>query len=89
LRVLREQQEAIAELEKVRTQLQSVGEKLLYVGAMKAQIANGSYGHPEITIYRKVAAQSERLPADENMEVFPGDVIDIAFSSKQLLLSGR
>jgi polysaccharide export outer membrane protein len=89
LRLLREQQEAIAELEKVRTQLQSVGEKLLYVGAMKAQIVNGSYGHPEITIYRKVAAQSERLPADENMEVFPGDVIDIAFSSKQLLLSGR
>jgi polysaccharide export outer membrane protein len=89
MRVLRELQEAVAELEKVRTQLQSVGEKLLYVGAMKAQIANGSFGDPEITIYRNVVNQPSRSPADENAEIFPGDVIDIAFSPKQVFFSGR
>jgi polysaccharide export outer membrane protein len=69
--------------------LQSVGEKLLYVGAMKAQIANGSFGDPEITIYRNVVNQPSRSPADENAEIFPGDVIDIAFSPKQVFFSGR
>ena len=54
LRLLRELQEAVAELEKVRTQLQAVGEKLLYVGAIKSQIASGNLGEPEIAIYRKV-----------------------------------
>jgi polysaccharide export outer membrane protein len=88
LRLLRELQEAVADLEKVRTQLQAVGEKLLYVGALKAQIANGNVGEPEISIYRKVGGQRTRLAADEDTEIFPGDVIDITFSPKQLLLSG-
>jgi polysaccharide export outer membrane protein len=89
LRILRELQEAFAELEKVRTQLQSVGEKLLYVGAMKSQIMNGSFGDPQIAIYRKVGSEPARLTAGEDSEIFPGDVIDITFSPKQLYLSGR
>ena len=89
LRLLREMQEAVAELEKVRTQLQSVGEKLLYVGAMKSQIAKGNFGDPEIAIYRKLGTQPSRLAAEEDTEVFPGDVIDITFSPKQLFFSGR
>jgi polysaccharide biosynthesis/export protein len=89
LRLLRELQEAVAELEKVRTQLQSVGEKLLYVGAMKSQIMNGNFGEPEIAVYRKVGGQASRLTADEDTEIFPGDVIDITFSPKQMYLSGR
>jgi polysaccharide biosynthesis/export protein len=88
LRLLREQQEAVAELEKVRTQLQAVGEKLLYVGAMKAQITNGTFGDPEISIYRKVGTERSRLVATEDTEISPGDVIDIVFSQKQLLFSG-
>ena len=88
LRVIRELQEAQSDLEKARTQLQGVGEKLLYVGAIKSQIANGNFGEPEIMIYRKVEGQRSRLPADEDTEVYPGDVIDITFSQKQLLLSG-
>jgi polysaccharide biosynthesis/export protein len=88
LRLLRELQEAVAEVEKVRTQLQAVGEKLLYVGAIKSQIASGNLGEPEIAIYRKVDGQRSRLVADEDTEIFPGDVIDITFSQKHLLLSG-
>jgi polysaccharide biosynthesis/export protein len=89
LRLLRELQEAVAEMEKVRTQLQTVGEKLLYVGALKSQIMNGNFGDPEIAVYRKVAGEAARLSAEEDTEVFPGDVIDITFSPKQLYLTGR
>jgi polysaccharide biosynthesis/export protein len=89
MRLVREQQEAVAELEKVRTQLLAVGEKLLYVGAMKAQINNGTFGDPEISIYRKVGTERKRLPANEDTQIYPGDVIDIAFSPKQLLFSTR
>jgi polysaccharide export outer membrane protein len=87
MRLMREQQDAMAELERVRTQLQAVGEKLLYVGAMKAQIMNGSYGDPAIAIYRKVGTERRRMTANEDTEIFPGDVIDIEFSPKQPLFS--
>jgi polysaccharide export outer membrane protein len=89
LRLLRELQQAIAEMEKVRTQLQAVGEKLLYVGAMKSQIMNGNFGEPEIAVHRRIAAQATRLEAGEDTEIFPGDVVDITFSPKQMYLSGR
>ena len=88
VRLLRELQEAVNNLDRVRTQLQAVGEKLLYVAAIKSQIAEGHFGDPHIVIYRKVDGKQSPLAADESTEVHPGDVIDIAFAQKQLLLSG-
>ena len=88
VRLLRELQEAVSNLDRVRTQLQAVGEKLLYVAAIKSQIAEGQFGEPHIVIYRKVDGKQSPLAADESTEVQPGDVIDIAFSQKQMLLSG-
>jgi hypothetical protein len=35
-----------------------------------------------------VDGKQSGIAADESTEVYPGDVIDIAFSQKQLLLSG-
>jgi polysaccharide biosynthesis/export protein len=88
VRLLRELQEAVNNLDRVRTQLHAVGEKLLYVAAIKSQIAEGRFGDPHIVIYRKVDGKQSPLAADESTEVHPGDVIDIAFAQKQLLLSG-
>jgi hypothetical protein len=39
-------------------------------------------------IYRKIDGKQSPLAADESTEVHPGDVIDIAFAQKQMLLSG-
>ena len=88
VRLLRELQEAVNNLDRVRTQLHAVGEKLLFVAAIKSQIAEGRFGDPHIVIYRKVDGKQSPLAADESTEVHPGDVIDIAFAQKQLLLSG-
>jgi polysaccharide biosynthesis/export protein len=88
VRLLRELQEAVANLDRVRTQLQAVGEKLLYVAAIKSQIAEGSFGEPHIVIYRKIDGKQAPMAADESSDVQPGDVIDISFAQKQLLLSG-
>jgi polysaccharide biosynthesis/export protein len=87
-RLLRELQDAVGNLDRVRTQLQAVGEKLLYVAAIKSQIAEGNFGEPHIVIYRKVDGKQSSIAADESSEVQPGDVIDISFAQKQLLLSG-
>jgi len=87
-RLLRELQEAVTNLDRVRTQLQAVGEKLLYVAAIKSQIAEGNFGEPHIVIYRKIDGKESRIAADESSDVQPGDVIDISFAQKQLLLSG-
>jgi len=88
VRLLQELQEAVTNLDRVRTQLQAVGEKLLYVAAIKSQIAEGNFGEPHIVIYRKIDGKESRIAADESSDVQPGDVIDISFAQKQLLLSG-
>ena len=88
MRLIRELQDAVLELERARSQLQGIGEKLLYIGAIKAQAMSGGRNLPEIAIYRRVDGQQTRLAADENTDVYPGDVIDIIFSQRQLILTG-
>jgi polysaccharide export outer membrane protein len=88
MRLMRELQDATMELERARTQLQGIGEKLLYLGAIKTQLLNGGRNEPEIAIYRRINGVQTPIPANESSEVGPGDVVDIVFSQKQLWLTG-
>jgi polysaccharide export outer membrane protein len=88
MKLLRELQDAVVELERVRSQLQGIGEKLLYIGAIKSQLRRGGRSDPDIVIYRNVDGEQKRLVSDEGSEVQPGDVIDVMFSQRQLMLSG-
>lgn len=75
-RLVRELQEGTVELEKVRVQIRATSEKLLYTGAVKAQLQQSGQGL-ELTIHRKQAQQRVKMHASEDDDMQPGDVLDI------------
>lgn len=75
---LRELQEAIVALSKIRFKLQSTGEKLQYTALAKSQLARGLGNKPSITILRNGTNGIDHLPANEESEVQPGDVVEVA-----------
>jgi polysaccharide export outer membrane protein len=76
--VLRELQDATLALSKIRFKLQSTGEKLQYTALAKSQLARGFGNKPAITIVRNGAKGSENLIANEEFELQPGDVVEVA-----------
>jgi polysaccharide export outer membrane protein len=76
--ILRELQEATVALSKIRFKLQSTGEKLQYTALAKSQLTRGFGNKPEITIVRNGARGSENLIANEEFELQPGDVVEVA-----------
>lgn len=76
--ILADLQEAQVRLAGVRAQIQSVSEKLAYTGMVRSQLVRGDGGAPEILIIRKNDQGDARVLADEETEVMPGDVIEIA-----------
>jgi polysaccharide export outer membrane protein len=82
INVTAELQDAKVRVAMVSTKLQSVGEKLLYTGAVKSQLVRGKGGRPEIVIFRKGERGRDRIVASEDTEVTPGDVIEVALRSE-------
>jgi polysaccharide export outer membrane protein len=76
--LLRELQDATVALSRIRFKLQSTGEKLQYTALAKSQLARGFGGKPAITIVRNGAIGSENLIANEDFELQPGDVVEVA-----------
>jgi polysaccharide export outer membrane protein len=71
--ILAELQEANLRLEQVSVRLQGTGEKL--------RIRNGQ---PEIWVFRTTGSGTERISANEEMELVPGDVVDITLQAEAL-----
>jgi len=65
-------------LNEIRAKLQCVGEKLQYTALVRSQLVRGGGNKPEITVIRKSERGRERLVADEEFELLPGDVVDVA-----------
>jgi polysaccharide export outer membrane protein len=76
--LLRELQDATVTLSKIRFKLQSTGEKLQYSALAKSQLARGFGSRPAITIVRNGAKGTENLVANEEFELRPGDVVEVA-----------
>lgn len=72
---LKELQDANLKLEQISTRLQSTSEKLRVKG-----------GRPEIWVYRKTEAGTENVLASEDMELSPGDVVNITMQTENLAL---
>ena len=75
---LRELQDAIVALSKIRFKLQSTGEKLQYTALAKSQLSHGFGDKPAITVVRNGAKGIEHLIANEEFELQPGDVVEVA-----------
>ena len=76
--MLRELEDATVALSRIRFKLQSTGEKLQYTSHAKSQLARGFGNKPAITIVRNGANGSENLNANEEFELQPGDVVEVA-----------
>jgi polysaccharide export outer membrane protein len=78
IELLRELQDAGVRMNQLKARLQSVAEKLQFTALVRSQLVRGTGGKPEITIIRKGENGRERLLADEDSELQPGDVIEVA-----------
>jgi len=73
----RELQDANLRLGQITARLQSATEKLTYSGLLQSQLARGKGGQPEIAVHRSGEKGPELLKASEDLELAPGDVIDV------------
>jgi polysaccharide export outer membrane protein len=81
--LLRELQDAGVRLSQISARLQGVGEKLQYTALVRSQLVRGSGGKPQITIIREGESGRERLVAEEDFELEPGDVVEGALRAEQ------
>jgi polysaccharide export outer membrane protein len=82
--LLRELQDAGVRLNQLRAKLQGVGEKLQYTALVRSQLVRGSGGKPEITVVRKSEKGRQRFIAEEDFELQPGDVVEVALRTEQV-----
>ena len=80
----RELQDAQVRLETIRVRIQAVGEKLEYAGLVRSQLVRGRGGSPEVRIFRDQNQTRQRLSANEDTELLPGDVIEVALRMEGL-----
>jgi polysaccharide export outer membrane protein len=77
IKLLQDLQEARTRLGQIQARLQSVGEKLLYTAA-RSQVVRGNELKPELTIIRNSKSGPERIIVDQDSELQPGDVVEVA-----------
>jgi polysaccharide export outer membrane protein len=75
--LLQSMQDATVRLNDVRSHIQSVGEKLLYAGMARSQLARGPGGEPDIKVFRKDNGSTATIVAADQTELLPGDVVDV------------
>jgi polysaccharide export outer membrane protein len=84
INLLRELQEAGVRSDQLNAKLRSVGEKLQFTGLVKSQLVRGTGGKPEILIVRKEEEGRTRFNAEEDSELQPGDVVEVALRTEQV-----
>jgi len=77
LRLLDELQDAETATASLRAQLEGVAEKLVYTGALRSQLVGGKAGRPDLALVRRSGGAAERIPAEEDAELRPGDVVEV------------
>ncbi len=81
-----ELQEAGVKLNQIRAKLQAVGEKIQYTALVRSQLVRGAGSKPHITIVRKSGTGRERISAEEDFELQPGDVVEVALRPERGVL---
>ncbi|WP_267359199.1 MULTISPECIES: polysaccharide biosynthesis/export family protein [unclassified Methylobacterium] len=83
-RLLGEAQDAFVEVERLRSAVRAASEKLLYTGAVKAQMKRGAAG-PELVLHRKVDGRPTEMAVTEEDDIQPGDVLDVVIRPGELV----
>lgn len=79
IEIVGELQDARVQMESTRAKLAATGQKLLYTSTVRSQLIRGTGGKPNIVVIRRLAGKAhERLNADEETALFPGDVVEVS-----------
>jgi polysaccharide export outer membrane protein len=84
IRLLNEIEATGIHMAAVRTKLQSVGDKLIYTGMIRSQLVRGNGGKPDLTSVRRGGQALIRMNANEDTELSPGDVLEVALRLQDL-----
>lgn len=83
----RELQDANLQLAQISARLKSAREKLSYTGLLQSEFMQN--GRPDIKVYRRGDNGTERLVADEDFELAPGDAVEVALKKDDAIARGR
>jgi polysaccharide export outer membrane protein len=82
IEILRDLQDVNVKIATLRAKLEAAGEKLVYVGMVRSQLVRGEGARkPEIMLYRSGDKGRERRTVDEDAELSPGDVVEVALQA--------
>jgi polysaccharide export outer membrane protein len=81
-----ELQEAGVKLNQIKAKLQAVGEKIQYTALVRSQLLRGAGSKPQVTVVRKNGAGRDRISAEEEFELQPGDVVEVAIRPERGVL---
>jgi polysaccharide export outer membrane protein len=87
MQLLGDLQGAEVNLEGIRARLQAVGDKLMYSGMVRSQLVRGIGSQPDVKISRDVDGDRQTLVADQETELMPGDVIEVAVRLEEMAAS--
>ena len=75
LTLLDAQQASQVKLAGIKAKVDAIAEKMLYVGALKTQLARGTGGQPDLVLFRRGEPGRK---VDEDLALRPGDVVEVA-----------
>ncbi len=79
--LLEELSEANAEVEATRARLQGIGEKITYTGMIRSQLSRTGE-EPVIHVFHPASGGGQKVLANEDTEIFPGDTVDVALHTE-------
>ena len=79
--VVDELQDAVVRLSTLRFRLQEVSEKILYVSSVRSELVRGMGSQREIIVFRRGTREADRISANEDTELMPGDVVQVTLSA--------
>lgn len=85
LRLMRELQDAEAKLAEAQTKIRAVDDKLLYVGSLRSRLASDTASGPRLQIFRKAGAEWEGRDVEDDVELLPGDVIEVSLKRSPMM----
>jgi polysaccharide biosynthesis/export protein len=81
IEVLHDLETATVKKATINARLQAISEKLAHNAAARSQLAAGNGTKPEIVIFRKGQEGWQRIFADEDAELLPGDTVEVTLPS--------
>lgn len=85
LKLMGDLQEARKKLSDTRMKVQAVDDKLVYVGSLRSRLTSDVNSKPRFQIFRKGSNSWEGRDVNEDVELVPGDVIEVTLRQNAMM----